>query len=470
MNRWHRTWHLLYGTRTTRRASRLPATPAAKRHDDAFESGKRLDAARRVEESRRRRVGFSITFGIAFLVHAAFLWPLFASWIFAPTPKSTATSVSYIAASSWQGRKSKQQRPQDRLKEARTTPEQKPKEDKKPETLPVGQLVTLPVSQDERPEQADYVAQDNHRAERETRSRYASQFWKNAAHKPQSEQDALRVQKNVRDSDEVAKAVVSSAGGGPQGAGKSLQGNEGEDPSTRASQNGSAFQVPRQKQTRRLALKTSAQGALQNRQEQKAQVSDSNEFQFQLGRTPTLQLEPGFDGIQGVGQSQRGGSGQGGLPGLAALTPTWAEMDRLAGMPANEDLPDVETDAETRLNAWRWKHSTFFDRIKQAISRNWRGREVYERHDPTREVYGSQRLITVLQVTLDRDGQIKALHVREASGSRFLDDEALRATRLAGPFVNPPPALFGDRETFSFPFGFVITSQWRHVDFNWRPY
>lgn len=468
MNRWHRNWHLLYHTRPARRADDFGQRPYDHRPSQSPESVQRLAAARRSDEARRRQIGFSITLGIALLMHAAFLWPLFAAWIFAPTQEGSLTSVRYVSASNLPGRRSKDRIKQDTPKKVRKKAARKQKE--KPDILPDGQLVTLPASQDERPDHADYVARDNHRTERETRSRYATQYWKNPAHKPQSEQDARRVPKSTRDTEKVVRAPVSTPGGGPEGAGKSLRGREGLDTSTRASQNGSMIQVPRQRKQRRLALKTAAEGEFKNRQERKARNSQSNDFQFQLGQTPTLQLEPGFDGIRGVGRGQQGGTGQGGLPGLAALTPTWAEMDRLAGMPANDDLPEVETDAETRLNAWRWKHSTFFDRIKQAISRNWRGREVYQRHDPTRQVYGSQRLITVLQVTLDRDGEIRSLHIREASGSRDLDDEALRATRLAGPFVNPPPALFGDRDTFSFPFGFVITSQWRHVDFNWRPY
>lgn len=469
MNRWHRTWQILYGARASSRAHRdfrLPSVGAASLQETRPDP--RLDAARRDEETRRRRIGFAITFSIALLFHGALLWPLFASWIFAPSQVRSATSVRYVSASTGRAaRGPKADVPTVRLSPPPSEPR---KSAPKAEQLPKGQLVTLPASQDERPEHAEYIARDNHRAERETRSRHATQYWKNAAHKPQSEQDARKVQTDASATPQEVPNQMSTPGGGPMGAGLALSGTEGEDASTSAAPVGSALKLPRQREQKRLALKTTSQGTLQNRAERQEQASVSDEFQFQLGQGQALQLNPGLEDFRGVGRSQKGGTGMDGLPGLAALTPSWADLERLAGMPANDDLPEVETDAETRLNAWRWKHSTFFDRIKQAISRNWRGREVYERHDPNRQVYGSQRLITVLQVTLDRQGQIRSLHVREASGSRFLDDEAVRATRFAGPFVNPPEALFGDKDTFSFPFGFVITSQWRHVDFNWHPY
>ena len=52
-----------------------------------------------------------------------------------------------------------------------------------------------------------------------------------------------------------------------------------------------------------------------------------------------------------------------------------------------------------------------------------------------------------------------------------LDDEALRAFKAAGPFPNPPPGLFGDRETFTFHFGFAVEfDQGLSMDMNWRPY
>ena len=49
---------------------------------------------------------------------------------------------------------------------------------------------------------------------------------------------------------------------------------------------------------------------------------------------------------------------------------------KLAGAPSNDYLPDVEVDAETKLNAWRWKHATFFNRIHEKVSREWHAGDV----------------------------------------------------------------------------------------------
>src|SRR5690606_12539347 len=122
------------------------------------------------------------------------------------------------------------------------------------------------------------------------------------------------------------------------------------------------------------------------------------------------------------------------------------------------------------LNAWRWKHATFFDRLKKGVNRHWRGVEVYTRHDPTRHTYGTKSLLTWLSVTIDKNGNVTDIDVLEQSGADFLDEEAIRTMRAAAPFVNPPDALFGKDDTFTFRFGFEIRNEWNHVDLDWRPY
>jgi TonB family protein len=171
-----------------------------------------------------------------------------------------------------------------------------------------------------------------------------------------------------------------------------------------------------------------------------------------------------------AGQGRRGGgSGTAGLPNLAQLTPSVSQLQRLAGAPANDYLPEVEIDAETRLNAWRWKHATFFMRIHEAIRREWQGGEVLGKTDPSGHMYGFEERMTVLRVTLDRDGNVLTVAVAEPSGAFALDDEAVRAFKSAGPFVNPPIALFKGQESFTFQFGFNVSYNRTNFDLNWRP-
>jgi TonB family protein len=164
-----------------------------------------------------------------------------------------------------------------------------------------------------------------------------------------------------------------------------------------------------------------------------------------------------------------GGNGTPGLPSLAELTPTPQNLARLSGAPANDYLPDVEVDAETKLNAWRWKHATFFNRIHEKVSREWHAGEVLSHNEPTGAVYGFEDRMTVLQVTLDRTGNIIDINVQNPSGAYVLDDEAVRAFKHAGPFLNPPPQLFKKGDRFTFLFGFNVSYNRSNFDLNWRP-
>ena len=77
--------------------------------------------------------------------------------------------------------------------------------------------------------------------------------------------------------------------------------------------------------------------------------------------------------------------------------------------------------------------------------------------------------MTVVQVTLDRSGNVLDVNVAEPSGAYVLDDEAVRAFKQAGPFANPPMQLFKGEEKFSFLFGFNVAYNRTNFDLNWRP-
>lgn len=90
-------------------------------------------------------------------------------------------------------------------------------------------------------------------------------------------------------------------------------------------------------------------------------------------------------------------------------------------------------------------------------------------NDPAGRIYGFEDRMTVVQVTLDRAGNVLDVNVAEASGAFVLDEEAVRAFKDAGPFGNPPPQLFKGEEKFSFLFGFNVAYNRQNFDLNWRP-
>jgi TonB family protein len=225
-----------------------------------------------------------------------------------------------------------------------------------------------------------------------------------------------------------------------------------------------------------LQLQFDPLGVMKNQTSREATPGNSDRARVSMGTQPDDDAHrSGNDIAPDIGNGSRGGgSGNNNrLPSLAQLTPSVGQLEKLAGMPANDDLRNVETDDETRLNAWRWKHATFFNRVADALRRHWRGGEVFGAADPTGHVYGVEDRVTVLSVTLDRQGNLVDVAIAEASGAEPLDEEAVRAFKAAGPFANPPVALFkgGDRFTFTFGFDVNVSAGRGHgMDFNWRPY
>lgn len=407
---------------------------------------------------------------VAALAHVAVLLPALGYWMGSRGGEVTRTEVRTVALPKgvWQQNRTG---PKLEHKDAPPRPEErKEKKREEEERMPEGQLVSLPRSRDEAPEKADYVAQDNHRAARETRSRHQTQFYDNATHKPQVGAEEEREVVDESDTEAHVARGDDARPGGPGGRGRAMTGDEGTDTDSGAGAPKLALEIPRQAARDALALKESEDGQVANQERREAIESSTDRFEVSLGMRRDESQRPG-DGLgQNGTQGMQGGSGAEGLPSLAQLTPSLTELERISGMPANDSLDEVETDAETRLNAWRWKHATFFDRLKKGVNRHWRGVEVYVRHDPTRQTYGTKRLLTWLSVTIDKDGNVTDIDVLEQSGADFLDEEAIRTMRAAAPFVNPPPALFGGKDTFTFRFGFEIRNEWRHVDLDWRPY
>lgn len=124
---------------------------------------------------------------------------------------------------------------------------------------------------------------------------------------------------------------------------------------------------------------------------------------------------------------------------------------------ADDALLNVEDESdETFLNAREFRYWQFFDRVKSRVRDNWNPGGEYRRRDPTGRVYGVADRYTLLRVTLTPSGDISRIGVIKKAGAEFLDEEAWRAFREAGPFPNPPEGLVGDDGQITFEFGFLF--------------
>lgn len=135
---------------------------------------------------------------------------------------------------------------------------------------------------------------------------------------------------------------------------------------------------------------------------------------------------------------------------------------------SEEHVVGTKEGRETALSAWQYQHAPFFNRIKERIGALWNPTQAIRRNDPEGKLLGQMDRVTGVQVTIDQQGSIVDVSITRESGVDYLDAEALRATKLSGPYINPPLALFKGQQYFVFDFGFYLSvSRGFSFDFDW---
>jgi TonB family protein len=124
-----------------------------------------------------------------------------------------------------------------------------------------------------------------------------------------------------------------------------------------------------------------------------------------------------------------------------------------------DDIQDVEEGDVNMLNSRRWKYASFFNRVRDQVAEQWQPGGG-PRRPATRTAAASacKTRVTRLLIRLNPDGSLKQVKLEKPSDVDFLDEEAIRAVRLAAqPFRNPPAQLI-DAETgfIDFGFGFIF--------------
>jgi TonB family protein len=173
--------------------------------------------------------------------------------------------------------------------------------------------------------------------------------------------------------------------------------------------------------------------------------------------TGTTAPTGGQRGEDGDGRARSPGA-QAGAPKPNLLAPGREVLERAigAGQGSMDYLKDIEDGDATALNAKKWKHAPFFNRLKRAVAQEWHPDMVYVHHDPSGNIYGVKDRVTVLRVSLRPDGGLIGSNVIQSSGIDFLDDEAIEAFRRAQPFQNPPKDLADGDGQIHFSFAFIF--------------
>jgi TonB family protein len=165
----------------------------------------------------------------------------------------------------------------------------------------------------------------------------------------------------------------------------------------------------------------------------------------------------------------RGQTGAGGgVPEVPNLKPSKDVLERALGGGSVDHLQDVASGDETALNAKRWVHASFFNRLKRSVAQNWDPASVWRRRDPNGQVYGFKTRVTEVRVALSTNGTLSKIVVTQPSGVSELDDEAVRAFSKAAPFPNPPKELANGEGQIVFAFSFYFeigapSTSWRVI-------
>lgn len=136
---------------------------------------------------------------------------------------------------------------------------------------------------------------------------------------------------------------------------------------------------------------------------------------------------------------------------------------------SEEFLPRIgDFGSETMLNALPYRYIGFFERVKDAVRREWDPNSVYRLRDPTGQIFGYKDRMTILRVMLDARGRLLDASVLSTCGLQFLDDEAKRAMWAAAPFSNPPEGLLSEDQRIRFEFGFIFLIASSRQKLFWR--
>jgi TonB family protein len=308
-----------------------------------------------------------------------------------------------------------------------------------PEDVPQkidGQVVSLGTPHDERApvNPTRYLSEHDSRVLKETRARETSAFFKNALSKIQKEG---RNDKGQQGATPVAeKPGDNGAGGGAE--------------QKRPRQ---AAELPNKARRDPLRVSESENGTLRSR--------EATDAMRGAGKKVAI-ADPGSEARpSSVGPGAPGASS--GAPG--ARSPLKLALDQplgatgpIAGGPMPDDLRGVEEGDETLLNSRSFKYAGFLNRVKETVGRVWvtRVQDEAGKRDPNGQLYSYKDRRTVVEFTLDSNGEVTDVRVAAGSGVPYLDSVAVEAFKIVQRFPNPPPGLVNPTGTVTLPFAFTL--------------
>lgn len=155
-------------------------------------------------------------------------------------------------------------------------------------------------------------------------------------------------------------------------------------------------------------------------------------------------------------------------PAATVLAGSPGVLHEAFGTPGSPSRVDgVDQGTENLLDSKQHRFASFFNRLRAAVSEQWRPEKVHDEVDPKRTKFGDATRTTIVRVVLDARGGLVSAKVEDSCGAAHLDAEAVRALEAAAPFPNPPRGLAVGKHIV-FHFGFTLEFDGGHRVFRYR--
>lgn len=139
----------------------------------------------------------------------------------------------------------------------------------------------------------------------------------------------------------------------------------------------------------------------------------------------------------------------------AQREPQWATP----GQVTEDYVKGLKESERTALNTREYVFFGYYQRIRERLDRAWVPilREKLTKYYRTgRQLASDMDHTTRVLVILNQQGEIVRVQVLSESGSRDLDEAAIRAFNLAGPFPNPPRGIVDPDGQIQVPWEFIL--------------
>lgn len=142
-------------------------------------------------------------------------------------------------------------------------------------------------------------------------------------------------------------------------------------------------------------------------------------------------------------------------PESQGLQPEWATP----GVRPQDYVPGLKESERTALNTREFVYYGYYQRIRERLDRAWipiLREKLIRYYSGGRKLASEMDYTTKVMVVLNGSGEIVRLQILGESGTRDLDDAAIRAFNLAGPFPNPPVGIADLNGEIQIPWEFIL--------------